>query len=98
MPSRFSINRQGENMSKNKIFVCDVLPCAGDLDVVVALVEDGETTREVQICIPKYCDISKCIGEEIYYEIKNGRVRLSAVRSPKHEVDDPTQDIESGEE
>lgn len=60
--------------------------------------------------IPKYrdvvmerickCDaiISKCIGEEIYYEIKNGRVRLSAVRSPKHEVDDPTQDIESGEE
>lgn len=42
MPSRLSINRQGENMSKNKIFVCDVLPCAGDLDVVVALVEDGE--------------------------------------------------------
>lgn len=85
-------------MSKNKIFVCEVLPCTGDLDVVVALVEEGGTTKEMQVCIPKYCEISKCIGEEIYYEVKNGRVRLSAVRSPKYQAEDPTQEVESGEE
>lgn len=85
-------------MNKTKIYVCDVLPCAGDLDVVFALREDESGEREVQICIPKYCEISKCIGEEIYYEIKSGRVRLSSVRTPKQKVDTPMQDVESGEE
>lgn len=85
-------------MNKNKILVCDVIPCAGDLDTVIALVEDGTSAREVQVCLPKYCELSKRIGEEIYYEIKNGRVRLSEVRLPKREEEIPTQDMESGEE
>lgn len=83
-------------MRKTKIFVCDVLPCAGGLDVVVALLDDGTKEREVQICIPKYCNISKCIGEEIYYEMKNGKVRISGVRTPKQE--NIVQDVEGGEE
>lgn len=83
-------------MNKSKIFVCDVLPCAGELDVVVALLDDGTKEREVQICIPKYCNISKCIGEEIYYEMKNGKVRISEIRAPKQAK--VVQDVESGEE
>lgn len=85
-------------MNKTKIYVCDVLPCVGDLDVVIALMESESGERKVQICIPKYCEISKCIGEEIYYEIKGGKVRLSSVRATKQKVDTPMQDIESGEE
>lgn len=70
-------------MNKNKIRVCGVLPCTGELDIVTAEVEDETGVRHLQICIPKYCEISKCIGEEIWYEVKNGRVRISSVHKPE---------------
>jgi len=85
-------------MGKKKIFVSEVLPCAGELCVVMALMEVGNELKEVQVCLPKSCGIEKCVGEEIYYEMKNGRVRISEVRQPKPEVEIPSHDVESGEE
>lgn len=84
-------------MNKKKIYVSDVLPCAGDLCVVKALMEVDDGLHEVQICLPKSCGIEKCVGEEIYYEMRNGKVRISEVRQPEPEVEIPTQDIEVGE-
>ena len=52
-------------MNKQKIFVRNVLPCASDLDVAIIKMND----RELQICLPKYCNIAKYIGEEVYYEV-----------------------------
>lgn len=73
-------------MAKTKIFVCEVLPCAGDLEVAVVLMDDGQAEREIQLCVPKSCNISKCVGEEIYYEMKHGEVRIKAVNKPENEV------------
>lgn len=82
-------------MNKQKIFVRNVLPCAGDLDV--AFVEMNG--RELQICMPKYCNISKCIGEEVYFEVRNGRYRVSEVRGPKVKTEASVQDVlEVGED
>lgn len=85
-------------MSKQKLFVSDVLPCAGDLCVAFVLATVEDEIHAVQICLPKSCGIDKCVGEEIYYEMRNGKVRISEVRQPEPVVDVPAQDVESGEE
>ena len=73
-------------MGKTKIFVSKVLPCAGDLEVAIVLMDDGATSKEVQLCVPKSCNISSCIGEEVYYECRNGRVYLRAIQKPSTAV------------
>lgn len=81
-------------MNKQKIFVRNVLPCAGDLDV--AIVEMNG--RELQVCLPKYCNVTKCIGEEIYYEVRNGKYRISEVRSPRVKAEASAQEDVVGED
>ncbi|MCM1220768.1 MAG: hypothetical protein NC548_40385 [Lachnospiraceae bacterium] len=76
-------------MNKQRVFVRNVLPCAGDLDVAFVKMNG----RELQICLPKYCNTSKYIGEEVYYEIRNGRYRVSEIRSPKVREEASVQDV-----
>ena len=73
-------------MGKTKILVTEVLPCAGNLDVAVVLMDDGIQTKELHLCVPKSCNIADCIGEEVYYEFKNGKVSIKAIYKPSAEV------------
>ena len=79
-------------MEKQKIFVRDVLPGANDLDIVIAEL-DG---KELQICLPKHYDMEKCIGEEIYFEARNGKYQISQIRLSKEKgkLSAQTQKIE----
>ena len=56
-----------------KIYVKDVLSTDSGLCVVIAILNGKDT----QICLPKDCGIEKYIGEEVYYEIKGKKVRIS---------------------
>lgn len=80
--------KRGAVMNKQKIFVRNVLPCASDLDV--AIVEMNG--RELQICLPKYCNVAKYTGEEVYYEVRNGRYRISEIRLPKVKAEASAQE------
>lgn len=86
--------KEGAVMNKQKIFVRNVLPCASDLDVAIIKMND----RELQICLPKYCNIAKYIGEEVYYEVRNGRYRISEVRLSKVKAEAPAQENVVGED
>ena len=70
------------------------MPCASDLDVAIIKMND----RELQICLPKYCNIAKYIGEEVYYEVRNGRYRISEVRLSKVKAEAPAQENVVGED
>lgn len=97
-PSPLLFEQGVMNMNKMKLCISDVLPCAGNLCVAFALMDDGDDIKEIQVCLPKSCGIEKCVGKEIYYEMRNGKVRISEVRQPEPKVDIPAQDVESGEE
>ena len=85
-------------MSKTKIFISEVLPCAGDLEVAIVLINDSNGEKEVQLCIPKSCNISKHIGEEVYFELTNGKVRLKAIQPEEPVFRISMQEYEAGEE
>lgn len=52
----------------------------------------------LRICLPKYCNIAKYIGEEVYYEVRNGRYRISEVRLSKVKAEAPAQENVVGED
>lgn len=71
-----------------KIYVKDVLSTDSSLCVVVAIL-NGKNT---QICLPKDCGIEKYIGEEVYYEIKDKKVRISKAHQPQLHTEAPSND------
>jgi len=71
---------------KSRIFVCKVLSTSGDKCVVKAL--SGDEANEIQVCFPISCGIEKYVNQEVDYEIKNGRVRISEVRYDKERSKD----------
>lgn len=78
-----------------KIYVKDVLSTDSGLCVVVAILNGKDT----QICLPKDCGIEKYIGEEVYYEIKDKKVRISKAYHPQVCAETPGNDKdEEGEE
>lgn len=78
-----------------KIYVKDVLSTDSGLCVVVAILNGKDT----QICLPKDCGIEKYIGEEVYYEIKDKKVRISKAHQPQVCAETPGNDKdEEGEE
>lgn len=78
-----------------KIYVKDVLSTDSGLCVVVAILNGKDT----QICLPKDCGIEKYIGEEVYYEIKDKKVRISKAHQPQVRAEIPGNDEdEEGEE
>ena len=81
-------------IKKKKIFFLHFFTCASDLDVAIIKMND----RELQICLPKYCNIAKYIGEEVYYEVRNGRYRISEVRLSKVKAEAPAQENVVGED
>ena len=70
-------------MAKTKILVREVLDASERYDVVFADLYDGDTVKDVQVCMPKYCQISTMLGKEVYFEVKNGTVRVSQVKRKK---------------
>ena len=78
-----------------KIYVKDVLSTDSGLCVVIAILNGKDT----QICLPKDCGIKKYIGEEVYYEIKGKKVRISKAHQPQVCVETPIdEEDEKGEE
>ena len=81
-------------INNQKFFLGKVMRSAPDLDVAIIKMND----RELQICLPKYCNIAKYIGEEVYYEVRNGRYRISEVRLSKVKAEAPAQENVVGED
>lgn len=77
-----------------KIYVKDVLSTDSGLCVVIAILNGKDT----QICLPKDCGIEKYIGEEVYCEIKDKKVRISKAHQPHVRVETPVEVDEEGEE
>lgn len=77
-----------------KIHVKDVLFPDSGLCVVIAILNGKDT----QICLPEDCGIEKYIGEDVYYEIKDKKVRISKAHQPHVRVETPVEVDEEGEE
>lgn len=78
-----------------KIHVKDVLFPDSGLCVVIAILNGKDT----QICLPKDCGVEKYIGEDVYYEIKDKKVRISKVHQPQVHMETPIdEEDEKGEE
>lgn len=78
-----------------KIHVKDVLFPNSGLCVVIAILNGKDT----QICLPEDCGIEKYIGEDVYYEIKDKKVRISKVHQPQVRMETPIdEEDEKGEE
>lgn len=78
-----------------KIHVKDVLFPDSGLCVVIAILNGKDT----QICLPEDCGIEKYIGEDVYYEIKDKKVRISKVHQPQVRMETPIdEEDEKGEE
>lgn len=73
-------------MSKTKIYVKDVIEPDGIYDVVFAEINDGISQRSLQICMPKYCNMPSLVGKEIFYEVKDGVVRVTPVKRNKKQA------------
>lgn len=70
-------------MAKTKILVREVLDVSERYDVVFADLYDGKEVKDVQVCMPKYCQISSLVGKEVYFDVVDGRVRVSKVKTGK---------------
>lgn len=70
-------------MDKCKIYVKSVLPCTGELEVANIIMTDNGEKKELQLCVPKSSGISECVGKEIFYEYKDGSVRLTDIKTTK---------------
>lgn len=61
-----------------KIYVNEVIQTDSNLCVVKTKLNGKDT----QICLPKDCGIDKYLGEEVYCEIKDKKVRISKAHQP----------------
>lgn len=77
-----------------KIYVNEVIQTDSNLCVVKTKLNGKDT----QICLPNDCGIDKYLGEEVYCEIKDKKVRISKAHQPHVRVETPVEVDEEGEE
>ena len=85
-------------MAKTKILVREVLAASERYDVVFADLYDGEEVKDVQVCMPKYCQISSLVGKKVYFEVEDGRVRVSQVKTGKKNEQAEDNEVDCSEE
>lgn len=85
-------------MAKTKILVREVLDVSDRYDVVYANLYDNDTVRDVQICMPKYCQMSSYVGKEVYYEMKDDSICVSQVKRKKKTEEADTNETDCSEE
>lgn len=85
-------------MAKAKILVREVLNVSERYDVAFADLYDEDVVKDVQICMPKYCQISSFVGKEVYFEVKNGTVQISQVKGKKQTEEVDTNETDCSEE
>ena len=66
-------------MADKKIYVKSILPGSGDYNVAILTV-DG---NEMRLVLPSEYDFSSCIGEEISYVEKDGRISVAKICRPE---------------